>query len=109
MGREEQLVQTRSTFKEDDSVDNFVTMFYHMQLFISRHGENLSLVNVVFASVTSKEASLLQIFTRKGTKDARLTALKVKTQAYLADNLLAKAPHLECQEKDNTEDLAILN
>merc|ERR1711976_440913 len=96
--------QTKDKFKEKQHVDNYVTDYYVMLLLIRRHGPNLSLIDCYYACVESREASLWQWLRTGNEKRQRLTALKVRTQKYLADTLKSKSPSLQIVDHDNEED-----
>merc|ERR1719222_614520 len=86
--------------------------YWLMLLCMRRHGENLGNIDYCYAVVDAKENDNRWFWQLEHkTPDERLKALKslkVRTQAYLADELKLKDDALQLEVKDNPGDLAIL-
>ena len=79
---------TEDEFGKSNLLDN---TYYHMQICITRKN---GIINMYHASVTAREFAISNLWQDKGSKARELAALKVRTQDYLANKLVALAPHL---------------
>jgi len=97
------VVQAKCKQDEDEGFGRCSEYYYQMQVCITRCK---GLVNMYYASVTAKQFSLANLFRDDSKRHIRLAALKVHTQAYLADRLSARAPSLKVvQDEKPLEEL----
>lgn len=96
--------QTKNLFREKETVDNYLTEYWTMLLAIRRHGPGLSLIDCYYAVCSSSETSIWQWANSVTDKRQKLKSLKVRTQAYLAQELCNRHPVLQLVRQDSPED-----
>ena len=89
------IVQAKCKHSESEKTQLLDNTYYHMQICITRKN---GIINMYYASVTAREFAISNLWQDKGTRARELAALKVRTQDYLANQLIALAPHLAIAE-----------
>ena len=85
------IVQAKCKRAESEKIELLENTYYHMQICITCKNR---IINMYYASVTAREFAISNLWQDKGTRARELAALKVRTQDYLANKMVALAPHL---------------